>query len=168
MMPYKNLMQLAISSTMLVSGTAIAQRLSVTRSGSTHKPYSQWVYPGNDGKLIYKTTPAGDRIMDFSYAGYMGGGIALPAAPVCRTVSPSGGPDDTQLIQSAIDAVSAMPAKNGLRGTIRLAAGDFTCAGTIYIPVGGIILQGSGSGPGGTTIHMTGGRHAAIMIGAGI
>jgi hypothetical protein len=25
---------------------------------------SQWVYPSADGKLVYKTTPAGDRIMD--------------------------------------------------------------------------------------------------------
>ncbi len=47
---------------------------------------SQWVYPGADGKLVYKTTPAGDRIMDFSYAGYMGGGVALPSVPVKRTV----------------------------------------------------------------------------------
>ena len=43
---------------------------------------SRRVYPGPDGKLVYKTTPAGDRIMDFSNAGYMGGGVALPALPV--------------------------------------------------------------------------------------
>ena len=40
---------------------------------------SEWVYAGPNGKLVYKTTPAGDRIMDFSHAGYMGGGVALPA-----------------------------------------------------------------------------------------
>jgi hypothetical protein len=34
---------------------------------------SEWVYAGPSGKLVYKTTPAGDRIMDFSHAGYMGG-----------------------------------------------------------------------------------------------
>ena len=39
---------------------------------------SQWVFPGADGKLVYKTTPAGDKIMDFSHAGYMGGGVKLP------------------------------------------------------------------------------------------
>ena len=47
-----------------------------------HRPTSQWVYPGTDGKLVYKTTPAGDRIMDFSHAGYLGGGVALPNVPV--------------------------------------------------------------------------------------
>lgn len=152
---------------MLVAGMVSTEQPAIAQSALTHKPYSQWVYPGGDGKLVYKTTAAGDRIMDFSYAGYMGGGVALPSAPIRRTVHPSGGPDDTQLIQSAVDAVAAMPSKNGLHGTILLAAGDFTCAGTIYIPAGGIILKGSGSGPGGTTIHMTGSRHAAIMIGAG-
>ena len=45
---------------------------------------SVWVYPGKEGKLIYKTTPAGDKIMDFSHAGYMGGGVALPTVPVVK------------------------------------------------------------------------------------
>src|SRR5438128_11353816 len=43
---------------------------------------SQWVYFNARGDLAYKTLPKGDRIMDFSSAGYMGGGVALPAAPV--------------------------------------------------------------------------------------
>src|SRR5436305_11558998 len=79
---------------------------------------SEWVHPGPDGKLVYKTTPAGDRIMDFSYAGYMGGGVALPDVPAKRTVKPTGGDDDTAAIQSAIDAVAAMPIENGFRGAV--------------------------------------------------
>ena len=67
---------------------------------------SQWVHPDPDGKLVYKTTPAGDRIMDFSYAGYMGGGVALPMVPVVRTVAPGGPNDGTAAIQAAIDEVS--------------------------------------------------------------
>ena len=43
---------------------------------------SQWVYMNGDNKLHYKTTEKGDRIMDFSHAGYMGGGVAIPAVPV--------------------------------------------------------------------------------------
>ena len=34
----------------------------------------QWVALGESGKLEYKTTLKGDRIMDFSHAGYLGGG----------------------------------------------------------------------------------------------
>jgi hypothetical protein len=84
---------------------------------------SEWIRPGADGKLVYKTTPAGDRIMDFSFAGYMGGGVALPKIPVLQTIRPSGGDDDSDQIQTAIDAVSAMPMKDGFRGAVRLAPG---------------------------------------------
>jgi len=45
---------------------------------ATEQVRSDWVYPGPDGKLVYKTTPAGDKIMDFSHAGYLGGGVPLP------------------------------------------------------------------------------------------
>src|SRR5262249_48441522 len=66
---------------------------------------SQWVFVGPDGKLQYKILPNvnnpstidGDHIMDFSSAGYMGGGVSLPNLPVRRNVSPSGG-DDTSAI----------------------------------------------------------------------
>src|ERR1700744_696527 len=67
---------------------------------------SAWVKVGPDGKLQYATTPAGDRIMDFSYAGYHGGGVKLPEVAVVKTVTPlGGGKDDTQDIQTALDAV---------------------------------------------------------------
>jgi len=128
---------------------------------------SAWVYPGPDGKLIYKTTPAGDRITDFSYAGYMGGGVALPDVPVKVTVKPSGGADDTATIQAAIEEVSKMPLVNGFRGAVLLAPGNFSCSKTISITTSGVVLRGSGSGDGGTTIHMTGGKHEAITIGGG-
>jgi hypothetical protein len=39
---------------------------------------SEWVYYDSKEKLVYKTLPAGDRIMDFSYAGYLGGGVIIP------------------------------------------------------------------------------------------
>src|SRR3954447_9460845 len=56
---------------------------------------SQWVYVAANGKLAYKPLNAnGDRIMDFSYAGYMGGGVPLPTVPVVQTLHPSGS-DDT-------------------------------------------------------------------------
>lgn len=128
---------------------------------------SEWVHVGKDGRLVYKTTPAGDKILDFSNAGYMGGGVALPVVATKRTVQPSGGQDDTQLIQAAIDAVAAMPLENGFRGAVELVAGTFTCSGTLTIPASGVVLRGSGSGEGGTTIRMTGDRHTAVVIGGG-
>lgn len=124
---------------------------------------SEWVYPGPDGKLAYKTTPTGDRIMDFSTAGYMGGGVVLPTVPVAKTVKPSGGMDDTATIQTAINEVAAMPLKNGFRGAVLLSPGTFICSNTIVIPASGVVLRGSGMSA--TTIQMSGGRHVAIRAG---
>ena len=69
---------------------------------------SSWVYPDENGKLVYKTTKKGDRIIDFSHAGYKGGGITLPYVPAKITVHPLGeNADCTDYIQKAIDMVSA-------------------------------------------------------------
>ena len=132
---------------------------------TAHAARSQWVYPGPDGKLIYKTTPNGDRIMDFSFAGYMGGGVALPDVPVIVTVAPSAG-DNTANIQDAINKVAALPFKDGFRGAVLLSPGTFTCSGPIFIRTSGVVLRGSGSADGGSVILMTGPRHPAIIIGA--
>jgi hypothetical protein len=105
--------------------------------------------------------------MDFSSAGYMGGGVALPTVPVKRTIAPSGKGDDTALIQAAINEVAALPLENGFRGAVLLGPGDFICSNTIYIPANGVVLRGSGSGAGGSTIKMFGGRHVAIASGNG-
>ncbi len=48
---------------------------AATITVAAERATSEWVYPGPDRKLVYKTTPTGDRIMDFSHAGYMGGGV---------------------------------------------------------------------------------------------
>lgn len=124
---------------------------------------SAWVYPNKKGQLVYKTTAAGDRIMDFSYAGYKGGGVALPDVPVKKKISPSGGADDTQLVQAAIDEVAAFPLQNGFRGTVLLSPGIFTCAASLNIHTSGVVLRGSGTKA--TTIKMTGAPHAAVLIG---
>jgi hypothetical protein len=147
--------------------TTLLLSLLATVIASAQNGKSEWVYRGNDGKLVYKTTPTGDRIMDFSHAGYMGGGVALPVVPGKRVVKPSGAGDDTQLIQNAIDEVAAMPLKNGFRGAVELAPGTFNCSGSIILSASGIILRGSGSGAGGTTIKMIGSPHTAIVIGQG-
>jgi hypothetical protein len=125
--------------------------------------HSQWVYPGPSGKLVYRQLPAGDRIIDFSYAGYGGGGVALPNFPVKKTVAPSG-QDDTAAIQSAIDEVSNLPLLHGVRGAVLLASGHFHCSSTLKLSADGIVLRGSGSGEAGTIIEMTGDPHMAISV----
>lgn len=117
---------------------------------------SSWVFLGTDNHLHYAIDARGNRIMDFSSAGYGGGGALIPNAPVRVTVPPSGG-DDTASIQAAIDTVSALPLDNrGLRGTVQLEAGNYNVGSTLNISTSGVILRGYGSGNGGTTITMTG------------
>ena len=128
---------------------------------------SEWVNLAKDGKLLYKTTAPGDKIIDFSYAGYMGGGVVFPNVPVMRSVKPSESGDDTKLIQNAIDEVATLPLINGFRGAVLLAPGTFSCSKAISITTNGIVLRGSGSGvdSNSSIIKMTGDRHIAIIIG---
>jgi hypothetical protein len=82
--------------------------VAVSASAASKQP---WISLDASGKLVYRTLPHGDRIVDFSYAGYMGGGVPLPRLPVVRTLTPSGG-DDSAAIQQAIDQVAAQAAKD--------------------------------------------------------
>lgn len=116
------------------------------------------------GKLEYATLPKGDRLLDFSYAGYMGGGVAIPKVAVQQTVKPSGG-DDTKAIQDAIDAVSKLPITSGVRGAVLLSPGTFEVAGALSIGASGVVLRGSGSGSSGTTLHVTGAPRTVLHIG---
>lgn len=127
---------------------------------------SQWVAEGKDGKLVYKTTEKGDRIMDFSHAGYLGGGVAIPEVPVKITINPSTkGADQSDEIQTAVDSISKMKPENGFRGAVLLAAGRFVCSKPITIGKNGVVIRGSGSEMNGTTIRMMGNRHAAFIVG---
>jgi hypothetical protein len=117
---------------------------------------SSWASLGSDGRLHYTADANGNRIMDFSSAGYQGGGVSLPNVAAKATVSPSGS-DDTAAIQAAIDTVSALPLDaNGFRGAVQLSAGSFSVSDTLNITASGVVLRGAGSGTDGTVINMTG------------
>jgi hypothetical protein len=123
---------------------------------------SQWVYKGADGRLVYKTLDRGDRILDFSYAGYGGGGVPLPEVPVRVRLGPSAG-DNTDAIQKALDSVSKMPLIHGVRGTVLLQPGVFACERPLYIHTSGVVLRGSGNKT--SVLSMTGTAHVCVIIG---
>jgi hypothetical protein len=124
---------------------------------------SQWVYFNQQGKLTYKTTEKGDRIIDFSYAGYGGGGQSIPSPAVKITVHAVEG-DNTANIQAAIDAISKLKMVNGFRGAVLLTPGNYNCEGTLNIQTSGVVLRGSGVGTGGTIISLTGKPHTCIIV----
>jgi hypothetical protein len=120
-------------------------------------PRSQWVaFDATGGALVYKNLDSqGDRILDFSNAGYGGGGVALPTVAAAETLGPSGS-DDSAAIQAAIDRVSARPLVNGFRGAVVLRAGSYNVSRTLSIGASGVVLRGAGSGTSGTLITLTG------------
>ena len=99
----------------------------------------QW----KNGILQYTPDAMGNRIVDFSYAGYKASAEDIKSPEVKILLSPSK-PNDAEYIQAAIDAVSKMPLdKNGFRGTILLQAGNYHLTKSIRIHSSGIVLAGS-------------------------
>jgi hypothetical protein len=130
------------------------------------EPHAPGVLLGEGGKLVYPSGPRGDRVPDFSHCGYLGGGVAIPDAPVRVAVPPAKG-DNGAAIQAAIDSVSRLPAdERGLRGAVLLLAGRHEVAGGLRISAGGVVLRGQGQGPGGTVLAATGtDRRTLIRLG---
>ena len=128
---------------------------------------SQWVSIDGRGRLHYTTDARGNRIMDFSHAGYKGGGVKIPAGtevPVVRTLKPVQG-DNTALIQAAIDETSGLPLKpGGFRGVVLLEPGTYELAAQLRIAASGVVVRGSGAQDGGTNIRVTGEPHRVFDI----
>jgi hypothetical protein len=124
-------------------------------------PARRFVYPGPDGRLEYPTDTRGNRVPDFSHAGY-GGGTVIPAVTV-RVVVPLRPGDATARIQAALDYVSALvPDPDGLRGTVLLQDGRHEVAGRLRITTGGVVLRGEGKA---TALVATGtDRRALVQI----
>lgn len=118
---------------------------------------SRLVHPDASGRLIYAADAAGNTIPDFSNAGYGGGGVALPDAPVAVELSPEAG-DAGERIQQAIDGVARMPLRDGVRGAVLLRAGEYAVAGTVRIGASGVVLRGEGA-----TIRATGTRQRTVI-----
>ena len=117
---------------------------------------NSWVYYGTNGILNYQTWGNGNQIMDFSGAGYLGGGVAIPTNMVVKTNLTAVAGDNTASIQGAINYVSGLtPNANGIRGAVLLSPGTFPVSGQINVSASGVVVWGSGSGAGGTTIVMT-------------
>ncbi len=121
---------------------------------SARQPEKRFVFAGADGRLVYATDPRGNRIPDFSHAGY-GGGTAIPDASV-RVVVPPGG-----RVQAAIDYVAGLkPDATGLRGAVLLLDGRHEIADQLRIATSGVVLRGQGKG---TVLVATGTDRRALV-----
>src|SRR5256885_16917308 len=94
----RKILSLATASASLVLAAAILN--AAVPEWGFGQATSTWVHYGEHGRLQYATDPQGNRIMDYSTAGYEGGGVALPHVPARATVKPSGG-GETVAVQTA-------------------------------------------------------------------
>ncbi len=157
----------SVRSTLLAS-YSVAVSTVILGCSIPHSAFGQatsaWVHYDGKGKLQYATDANGNRIIDYSSAGYEAGGVRLPKVAAKATVSPSGG-DDTASIQSAIDTVSALPAnRKGFRGAVLLAPGSFNVSAALNITASGVVLTGSGSDSTGSVITMTGNPFTLLNV----
>lgn len=115
-------------------------------------PTTSLVYPGIDGKLVYVADSLGNKIPDFSNAGYKGGGVTIPFVPVKATIWPVVG-DNSDKVQKAIDSVSALPPDAyGFRGAVLLKMGFYQLDKPLYIKASGVVLRGEGMSDIGTIL----------------
>lgn len=106
---------------------------------------SKFVKISKDSSLVYVPDARNNIIPDFSRVGYNGGIGSWPVVKAVRELSPTGGSNDQDLIQQAIDELAKLPLNaQGFRGAILLKKGDYNIPGTIMIAASGIILRGEG------------------------
>ncbi len=123
-----------------------------------------WVSYDAEGNLVYGRDARGNRIPDFSTAGYRGGGVAIPDVPVVEEVEPGEG-DDGERIQAAIDRVAGRsPDSDGFRGAVLLKRGTYEIEDQVRISHGGIVLRGEGQGEDGTVVIGTGNTQRALIV----
>ncbi len=103
--------------------------------------------------ILLVTGASAQTAIDFSFAGYGGGGVPLPAVPAALSVRPTGG-DDTALLQGALDQAG---------GAVLLQSGRYRVSGSLFMRKPGLVLRGNGS----VTIVATGvSRRTLLSIGA--
>lgn len=139
---------------------------AATQFGQSSSRQSSLVYPGRDGRLVYKPyTKEGDTIIDFSYCGYKRSEEPIPDVPVAVTLSPlpgkaepdgamayPKGPDSYPQIQKALDQVAAKePDATGFRGAVLLKKGTYYVNGGLVLD-SGVVLRGEGDGEDGTVL----------------
>ncbi|MDJ0656772.1 MAG: glycosyl hydrolase family 28-related protein [Xanthomonadales bacterium] len=105
--------------------------------------------------MSLETITQSNYLPDFSYAGYANGNRAIPEAKgtvvevAAFGAEADDGKDDTQAVQAAIAHA------NSVKGPVivRFGAGSYRISGVLKIERSDFVLQGAGSGEGGTLLY---------------
>ncbi len=140
--------------------------LLVMHASAAERDYSRLAVPDPDGRLTYPSyTERGDRVPDFSWCGYRGGGVALPHLPVEVTLEPVPDGDDHLRIQQSLDKVAALPLdENGFRGAVLLKRGTYRVGNMLTIAKSGVVLRGEGDGKDGTVMIASARRKYTVIL----
>ncbi|WP_443939418.1 DUF6298 domain-containing protein [Pedobacter sp. MW01-1-1] len=145
----KPLRLLSLLGFVLIANLGFAQKPKVV-------PPPKPIFKDKDGRLAYTPDEKGNRIPDFSYAGYMAGEKSIPTVDV-KVIVPVSKGDATLRIQSALNYVAKLPlGKDGIRGAVLLEKGKYEISGSLKISASGVVLRGSGTGESGTTLFAKG------------
>lgn len=152
---------MAVCGAFFFTGPAFGQKKKV------HKEPPPPIAVDKGGDVIYTPDSLGNRIVDFSYCGYMQSDKPIPEVAVKVRVPLKPG-DATLRIQSAIDYVARLPINaDGFRGAVLLDKGVYHISGSLRISASGIVLRGSGMGEKGTVLSADGTGRATLIIIAG-
>lgn len=147
----------------VILAVAAATGILLHSDPSSAREQIRWIALGQAGRLVYGADEAGNRVPDFSTAGYRGGGVKLPDVAAVLSIDKPSGQDDTALIQAALDKLSDRPVgQDGSRGAVQLGPGTFTLKGTLRLSASGVVLRGSGIGK--TIIHAKGSPRTVIAV----
>ncbi len=154
--------QLYISALLFITGSLY---IPAARAQKEAKPQPPLSFTKN--KAVYIADSLGNRIPDFSYAGYKASEKKIPDIPV-KIIVPVTTGDATGRIQSAIDYVSKLPAdQNGFRGAVLLQSGTYMVEGALRLHSSGVVLRGSGVNNNGTILIGAGKSRATLITIAG-
>ncbi|HWA25398.1 MAG TPA: DUF6298 domain-containing protein [Lacunisphaera sp.] len=116
-----------------------------------------------DGRLAYTADANGNRVIDFSTAGYASGDEPIPFVPAKIVVEPDG-KNDRARIQAALDLVAAMPRDaQGFRGAVLLKPGRWLIDTSLRLKASGVVLRGSGADEKGTILVATGTSRRTLL-----
>lgn len=147
----------------IVAVAAATGTLLHSDPGTAREPI-KWIAVDPAGRLAYGADEVGNRVPDFSTAGYRGGGVKLPDVLAVLLIDKPSGHDDTASIQAALDKVADRPVgPDGFRGAVELGPGTFRLQGSLKLSASGVVLRGSGVGK--TIIHAEGTPRTVIAVG---
>lgn len=133
---------------------------NITRQSFEPSRFAPLITMDEDGSLQYNPfSDRGDRLLDWSFCGYMRSEQPIPDVPVVETLEPRSGeisqgagmaypkgPTSHVQIQSALDRVGALEADaDGIRGAVLLKRGIYFISEGLKVPSGSGISTGCGS-----------------------